>query len=132
MQEEIWQGESMRTFAEQVRQRTDLESADEASRVTRATLTTLAEAISGGQVDELMQGLPPEVQRELSQRSGQARSLGETGFLDRVSGEIATTDEERTEQQARAVLSVLHEWAPRGEIGDTVAQLPRSVAKLFP
>ncbi|WP_438387731.1 DUF2267 domain-containing protein [Actinopolyspora saharensis] len=121
----------MRTFAEQVQQTAGMTSTDEASRVVRATLTTLAEAISGGQVDELVEGLPPEVRRELSQRSGQARSLGETEFLDRVSGEIATTDLEATEQQVRAVLTTLRQWAPHGEIDDTAAQLPRSLAKLF-
>lgn len=131
MVEEIWEGTTMRAFAEQVRSGTNLSSTDEASRVARATLTTLAESISGGQTDELMQGLPPELQRELSQRSGQARSLDKTEFLDRVSGEIATTDPETTEQQVRAVLTTLRNWAPAGESSDTVAQLPRSIAALF-
>lgn len=52
-------------------------------------------------------------------------------FLDRVSGEIATTDLESTERQVRAVLTTLREWAPEGEIDDTVAQLPGSIASLF-
>lgn len=121
----------MRTFAEQVRSSAGLSSSDEASRVSRATLTTLAEAISAGQVDELAQGLPPELRSELSQRSGQARSLNKTEFLDRVSGEIATTDMEATEEQVRAVLTTLRQWAPEGETDDTVAQLPRSLAGLF-
>ncbi|MBA8824184.1 uncharacterized protein (DUF2267 family) [Saccharopolyspora lacisalsi] len=121
----------MRTFAEQVQQAASLSSVDEASRVARATLTTLAEAVSAGQVDELTRGLPPELQRELSQRSGQARSLDKTEFLDRVSGEIATTDLETAEHQTRAVLTTLRAWAPEGETDDTVAQLPRSIAELF-
>ncbi|ASU80510.1 DUF2267 domain-containing protein [Actinopolyspora erythraea] len=128
---EIWQSTPMRTFAEQVRQRADMSSADEASRVARATLTTLAEAVSAGQVDELAEGLPEELRNELSQRSGQARSLNKTEFLDRVSGEIATTDLETTEHQVRAVLTTLRQWAPAGETSDTVAQLPGSIAGLF-
>lgn len=128
---EIWQSTQMRNFAEQVRQGAELSSRDEASRVARATLTTLAEAVSAGQVDELAEGLPEELRNELSQRSGQARSLNRTEFLDRVSGEIATTDLETTEQQVRAVLTTLRQWAPSGETSDTVAQLPGSIAELF-
>ncbi|GAB3300083.1 DUF2267 domain-containing protein [Parasphingorhabdus pacifica] len=129
--ESVWQGDPMLSFIEQVRESTGLSSSDEASRVSRATLTTLAESISAGQVDDLMQGLPPELQRELSQRSGQARSLDKMGFLDRVSGEIATADIETTEQQVRAVLTTLREWAPQGETANTLEQLPQSVADLF-
>jgi uncharacterized protein (DUF2267 family) len=128
--EAIWESPTMRAFAEQVQSKADL-SADEASRVARATLTTLAEGVSGGQVDDLTQGLPPELQHELSQRSGQARSLEKTEFLDRVSGEIATTDLETTERQVRAVLTTLRDWAPEGETSDTEAQLPRSLTELF-
>lgn len=127
----IWESATMREFVEQVRSKAGLSSADEASRVARATLTTLAEGVSGGQVDDLTQGLPPELQHELAQRSGQARSLGKTEFLDRVSGEIATTDFEVTERQVRAVLTTLREWAPEGETRDTEEQLPRSLAPLF-
>ncbi|MGJ7907734.1 DUF2267 domain-containing protein [Actinopolyspora sp. H202] len=128
---EIWQSEPMRDFAEQVRQRAEMSSLDEASRVARATLTTLAEAVSAGQVDELAEGLPDEMRNELSQRSGQARSLNKLEFLDRVSGEIATTDLETTEDQVRAVLTTLREWAPAGETSDTVEQLPGPIAGLF-
>lgn len=131
MTDPIWQSSSMDQFAEQVREATDLTSSDEASRVARATLTTLAEAISAGEVDKLTLGLPPELQHELSQRSGQARSLDKQGFLDRVGGEIATADFDATEQQVRAVLSTLHGWAPHGEIDDTIDQLPQAIADLF-
>ncbi|SFT62556.1 Uncharacterized conserved protein, DUF2267 family [Actinopolyspora lacussalsi subsp. righensis] len=128
---EIWQSEPMRDFAEQVRQRAEISSLDEASRVARATLTTLAEAVSAGQVDELAEGLPEELRNELSQRSGQARSLNKFEFLDRVSGEIATIDLETTEDQVRAVLTTLREWAPSGETTDAVEQLPGPIAALF-
>ncbi|MFC7341859.1 DUF2267 domain-containing protein [Saccharopolyspora griseoalba] len=128
--EAVWESSTMRSFVEQVQSKTGL-SADEASRVSRAALTTLAESVSGGQVDDLTQGLPPELQHELSQRGGQARALDKAAFLDRVSGEIATTDLETTEQQVRAVLTTLRDWAPEGETGDTEAQLPGSIAELF-
>ncbi|SFE47045.1 Uncharacterized conserved protein, DUF2267 family [Actinopolyspora alba] len=128
---EIWQSEPMRDFAEQVRQSAGMSSADEASRVARATLTTLAEAVSAGQVDELAEGLPEELRNELSQRSGRARSLNKLEFLDRISGEIATTDLETTEEQVRAVLTTLRRWAPSDETADTVEQLPGSIAGLF-
>ncbi|MHA6803678.1 DUF2267 domain-containing protein [Salinifilum ghardaiensis] len=127
----MWEGTTMRAFVEQVQSGAGLSSTDEASRVARATLTALAEGIGGGQTDELMQGLPPELRRELSHRSGQARALDKTEFLDRVSDEIATTDPDTTEQQVRAVLTTLRNWAPEGGTDDAVAQLPRSIAALF-
>jgi uncharacterized protein (DUF2267 family) len=126
-----WNGTTMRSFVEDVQGATNLDSADEAERLTRATLGTLAEGISGGQVDDLMPELPEELRRELSGRSGQARSLDKTGFLDRVSGEITTTDMETTEDLVRGVLRTLRSWAPEGQIDDTVDQLPRSISEMF-
>lgn len=132
MTEAVWTSSSMRSFVEQVRRASGLSSFEESDALVRAALAALAESVSGGQVDELTRGLPQELRHELSQRSGQARTIDEHGFLDRVSGSIQTVDLEAAEQQVRAVLSTLYEWAPEGEISDTIDQLPRSLRKLFP
>ncbi len=127
----LWQSATMRSFVEQVQQTAHLQSAEEAEALARATLTVLAESITGGQVDELMQGLPAELQHDLSARSDQARALDKIAFLDRISGQIRATDFETTEAQTRAVLVTLKRWAPEGEIDDTIAQLPQSIAAMF-
>ncbi len=131
MTEAVWDSGTMRSFVEQVQDSAGLSSFEETDALARATLRTLAESISGGQVDELTRGLPQELRDELSKRSGQARSMEKTAFLDRVSGAIQTTDLEAAEQQVRAVLTTVREWAPAGETDDTVNQLPSSIAGLF-
>lgn len=131
MTEAVWDDATMSSFVEQAQEAAGLSSFEEADALVRATLRTLAESISGGQVDDLTQGLPQDVRNELSKRSGQARSMDMNGFLDRVSGSIQTTDLEVAEQQVRAVLKTVREWAPAGETEATVDQLPKSLAGLF-
>ena len=127
----VWDDAKMSSFVEQAQEAAGLSSFEEADALVRATLRTLAESISGGQVDDLTHGLPQDVRNELSKRSGQARSMDKNGFLDRVSGSIQTTDLEAAEQQVRAVLKTVREWAPAGETEATVDQLPKSLAGLF-
>lgn len=131
MTEAVWDDATMSSFVEQAQEAAGLSSFEEADALVRATLRTLAESISGGQVDDLTRGLPQDVRDELSKRSGQARSMDKNGFLDRVSGSIQTTDLEVAEQQVRAVLKTVREWAPAGETDATVDQLPKSIAGLF-
>lgn len=122
---------TMREFVEQARQAAGMSSYEEANALVRATLRTLAEAVTGGQIDELAPGLPDDLRAELSGRSGQARSMDENGFLDRVSGSVQTTDLDQVKQQVRAVLRTVRAWAPQGEARDTARQLPKSLAALF-
>lgn len=131
MTEALGDSPTMRSFVEQAQEAAGLSSFEEADALVRATLNTLAESVTGGQVDELAEGLPKELRNELNRRSGQARSMDRTGFLDRVSGAVQTTDLERTEQEVRAVLRTVRQWAPRGETPDTMQQLPSSIAELF-
>ncbi len=125
------QGMTMETFLEQVQQRAGLSTQKEADRLARATMSTLSERVTAGQVDDLSPALPPELRTELGRFSGQARSFDKLGFLDRVSGEIESVDLEETEKQVRAVFAVLRQWAPSGELDDTLAQLPQDLAALF-
>lgn len=119
------------SFVDEVRRASGVESQAEAEAVSRATLRTLGQSVTGGEIDELTAPLPREARDAVQDRSGQARRLNKTEFLDRVSAGITTTDMDTTEQQVRAVLSTLRSWADPTEVDDTVAQLPSDVAGLF-
>lgn len=125
------QGLTMETFLEQVQQRAGLASREEADRLARATMSSLSERVTNGQVNDLSPALPPELRTELGRHAGQAQAFDKDTFLDRLSGEIDTVDIDEVERQVRAVFAVLREWAPAGEIDDTLAQLPADLAGLF-
>ena len=131
MTEAVDDSSPMRSFVEQVQHSAGLSSFEEADALVRATLKTLAEAVTGGQIDDLTEGLPQELRNELTGRSGQARSMDKDGFLDRVSGAVETTDLDRTERYVRAVLQTVRAWVPEGETSNTMKQLPSSLVALF-
>ena len=131
MTEAVEDSSQMRSFVEQVQDSAGLSSFEESDALVRATLRTLAEAVTGGQIDDLAQALPQELRAELSRRSGQARSMDKDGFLDRVSGAVETTDLDRTERYVRAVLQTVRARAPEDEISNTMKQLPSSIVALF-
>lgn len=124
-------GRTMESFLEQVQQRAGLADSIEADRLVRGTISALSERLARGQIDHLSPALPPELHEELRRYAGQAKSFDKTTFLDRVSGEIDTVDQREAERQVRAVLTVLREWAPAGEIDDTVQQLPPDLSEMF-
>lgn len=123
---------AMERFLQRVQEHASLSSTVDAERVARATVSTLAERITAGQIQDLGADLPDELRTELSQRSGQAEAFDKGAFLDRVSGEIDSVDIDEVENEVRAVLRVLREWAPEGQIDDTLAQLPQDLARMFP
>lgn len=122
----------LRSFVSQVGERAGLEQEEEAERLARATFRQLGERLSSGQARDLSGTLPAELATELKARqSGQARAFDKDELIDRVSGEVHSVDAERVEAQVRAVLSTLKQWAPPGQIDDTLAQLPAGLADLF-
>lgn len=123
--------EDMQRFLQQVREEAGLSSAQEAERLARATFSALSEAVTSGQANELGAGLPEELHFELGASTGQAERFDLTGFLDRISGEIDTVDGDEVQREVRSALQVVRGWAPEGEIDDTIAQLPKSLAELF-
>lgn len=125
------EGPTMDSFLAQVAERAGLSDRQEADRLARATVSTLSERITGGQVNELSPGLPPELGTELARYEGQAQAFDKHTFLDRVSGEIDTVDLDEVERQVRAVFSILREWVPAAEIDDTLGQLPPELAEMF-
>lgn len=122
---------AMEAFLTRVQELGEITSHEEAARVTRGTLGTLAESISGGQMDGLAPGLPFDLRGEIDEARGHARRFDKGEFLDRLTGMIATVDTDRAERQARAVLHTLYERAPEGAIDDTLAQLPPELSRMF-
>lgn len=124
-------GATMEAFLSQVRDAAGVTTAAEAERVARATLSTLAEQITEGEMDKLTVALPPEVRDESSGVRKQARSFGKDAFLDAITGQIDTVSLETAEYQVRGVLRVVKAWVPDGELDAAVAQLPPDMVDLF-
>ncbi|WP_233512416.1 DUF2267 domain-containing protein [Micromonospora deserti] len=95
----------------------------QAEPITRATLETLAERISGGQARDLAARLPQELREHLGKPGEDAEPFGLADFLERVRSRAAMDLRSATDG-ARAVLDTLREAAGGKEYGDVVAQLP--------
>ncbi|MER7894126.1 DUF2267 domain-containing protein [Micromonospora sp. NPDC094482] len=113
------------TFVDQVAQRTRT-SSEQAVTLTRATLVTLAERLTGGEVLDLAAQLPKPLQVVLKPGPGTeaADRFGAAEFVARV-GERAAVDEPAARDAIRAVLTTLREAITGGEFDDVVVQLPR-------
>lgn len=113
-------------FVQRVAERAQLDP-DAARRATEAVLEALADRISGGEVDDLEEELPPELhpplERGKQQSHAAARRLSLGEFLREI-GELegATPDDAR--EHARAVFATLRESISDKEFGDVVSQLP--------
>lgn len=118
-------------FVARVQELGRLSTRTEADQVTRATMTALAERISSGEMRDLTSGIPDGLRAEIKPASGQAQPFDKNAFIDTITGGIGTVDMDRAENQTRAVLRTVHEWAPAGEIDNTVAQLPPKLADMF-
>ncbi|MHA6794906.1 DUF2267 domain-containing protein [Pseudonocardia bannensis] len=116
----------MQRFAERVGV-----AADKAEVLTRATLQTLAERITGGEAEDLAEQLPPEL-REPLQRPGNtaAEAFDLDEFVRRV-GERAGVDEELARRATRALLLTLRDTLTPQELDDVVSQLPEEYRELL-
>ncbi|MEW2378267.1 DUF2267 domain-containing protein [Micromonospora sp. NPDC047812] len=113
------------TFVDQVAQRTRT-SSEQAVALTRATLETLAERLTGGEVLDLAAQLPRPLQLALkpSPRTESAERFGAAEFVARVAVRAGVT-EPTARDAARAVFVTLREAISGGEFDDVVVQLPR-------
>ncbi|SCF24312.1 DUF2267 domain-containing protein [Micromonospora mirobrigensis] len=118
------------TFVDQVAQRTGLDP-DRAVQLIHATLRTLAERLTGGEVLDLAAQLPDPLR--LALRTGPddeaAERFDAREFGARV-GERADADEATARAAARAVLTTLREAVTGDEFDDVVTQLPRDYRDL--
>jgi uncharacterized protein (DUF2267 family) len=103
-------------------------SREEAERATQATLHTLAERLSGGEVRHVAAELPPQAAEWL--RDGKkAEPFGLTEFLHRVA-EREGVPEETAREHARAVFAALGRALNEKELHDMIAELPKEFGDL--
>ncbi|MEU0150808.1 DUF2267 domain-containing protein [Micromonospora fulviviridis] len=112
-------------FVDRVARRTGT-SEERAVELTRATLETLAERLTGGEVLDLAAQLPKSLQGMLRPhpRTEAADRFGAAEFVARVA-QRAAGDENTAREAVRAVFTTLREAITGGEFQDVVVQLPR-------
>ncbi|MER5338151.1 DUF2267 domain-containing protein [Micromonospora sp. NPDC002717] len=113
------------TFVDQVARRTHM-SSEQAVALTRATLETLADRLTGGEVLDLAAQLPKPLQVVMKPRprTESADRFGAAEFVARVAVR-AGIDESAARDAARAVFITLREAITGGEFDDVATQLPR-------
>jgi uncharacterized protein (DUF2267 family) len=105
-------------------------SPEVARRVTDAVLETLAERISGGEVDDLVSLLPSALRAPLERgkaRSRQARRLSLDEFLKRVGRRLGVSPLQ-ARRHVEAVFGALRDSLPNDEWLDVLAELPGEYA----
>jgi uncharacterized protein (DUF2267 family) len=124
---------SLDDFLEHVSRRAALDR-EAARRATDAVLEALAERISGGEVDDIAEQLPPELRPALergNERSkGAARPMGLKEFVLLIA-ELEGVTPEVAGEHARAVMSTLREAVSEKELRDMQSQLPDEYQVLF-
>lgn len=118
------------TFVYQVAQRTRT-PVEQAVELTRATLVTLAERLTGGEALDLAVQLPHPLQLVLKPGpdNESAQRHGAAEFVARVAAR-AQVDEPTAREAVRAVFTTLREAITGGEFDDLVVQLPRDYRDL--
>ncbi len=109
-------------FIDSVASRTGA-SAEQATAIARATLTTLAERIDGGQARDLADQLPEGLRAYTFAPHEDAERFGLDVFVQRVGGR-ADVDPELAEAGIRAVLDTIRAATTADEYDDVIAHLP--------
>jgi len=118
-------------FLGQVQNRARLSSTADAEIATRATLTTLAERLAGGEPKDLASQLPEPLDQYLTGAgAGKGESFSLKEFFQRVSTKTKA-DEPQAVYQARVVIEVLSEAVSPGQMKDIRTQLTDDYAPLF-
>jgi uncharacterized protein (DUF2267 family) len=104
-----------------------------ARRVAEAVLETLAERISGGEVDDLEARLPlelrPALERGRERSGGRPAKLSLDRFLERVGKRLGIAPLQ-ARPYVEAVFVALRETLPRDEFLDVTAELPNEFASV--
>ncbi|WP_434740214.1 DUF2267 domain-containing protein [Micromonospora sp. SH-82] len=118
------------TFVDQVTRRTRV-SSEQAVELTRATLETLTERLTGGEVLDLATQLPRPLQVMLrpTPDTEAADRFGAAEFVARVSYRTGV-DEGAARIAVQAVFTTLREAIPGGEFDEIVTRLPRDYRDL--
>lgn len=116
------------TFIDLVARRAQV-SSPQAVDLTRATLETLEDRLSGAEVVDLAAQLPKPLQATLRKRGGTAARFGVDAFVRRV-GRGAGIDEALARTGAGAVFTTLREAVTGGEFDEVMAKLPDDYQEL--
>lgn len=118
-------------FIETVRQEAPIETNDAARSVADATLRTLGERITDGQVEEVAPALPDAFAEPLTEASpGEAEEFGLEEFADRVSDRAGVEAEDVT-VHARAVVTAASIAVDEDELENVQSQLPSEFDVVF-
>jgi len=98
-------------------------SAEQATAITRATLTTLAERIDGGEARDLTDQLPEALRAYAFGPAEAAEPFGLDVFVERVSGR-ADVDVDAARDGITAVFDVLRDAVDPAAYTQVVTQLP--------
>ncbi|MER5337741.1 DUF2267 domain-containing protein [Micromonospora sp. NPDC002717] len=98
-------------------------SPEQATAITRATLTTLAERIDGGEARDLSARLPDELRAYAFAPRDKAQRFGVDAFVQQVSGR-ADVDGTTAKAGMRAVFDTLRGAIPPGDYDDVITHLP--------
>lgn len=104
-------------------------TADQATTLTRATLETLAERLSGGEARDLASQLPRGLQECLRKPREAAERFELPEFIRRVSAR-AGVDIALASDGAQAVLTTVRDAVTAGEFEDVMSQLPKEFGEI--
>ncbi|MEW5810467.1 MAG: DUF2267 domain-containing protein [Actinomycetota bacterium] len=102
---------------------------EQAATLTRATLATLADRISGGEAKDLAAQLPAPLQSALVSTQENAQAFSFEEFVARTAG-AASTDTDVAERAVDAVFVTLRDAVTPGEFDDVLSQLPADFHRL--
>jgi uncharacterized protein (DUF2267 family) len=97
---------------------------DVAERLTRATLRTLAQRISGGEAEDLADRMPDELRPYLIKLTEPAEAFSYEEFIRRVA-DAAGVDRDTAMRGVAAVLLAMRDVVGHKEFRDAMAQLPQ-------
>ena len=119
-------------FMKSVRERTGLDE-DAAQRAVRATLSTLAERLAGGEPKDLASQLPQELKDTMLFTSGlgAGRLMSPDEFIGAV-GEREGASPAEAREHVRAVMATLRDAITAGEWDDVEHQLGNDYRGLLP
>lgn len=101
----------------------------EAVALTRATLTTLAERISGGEARHLAAQLPAPLGDAMLPAEEEAEAFSFDEFVDRVA-QRSRTNTDTAEIAVAAVMETIRDAVTAGEFDEVLSQLPFDFQRL--
>lgn len=116
-------------FIGEVQHRIEAGDMGTAVRNTRAVLTTLGERLQADEAQDLASPLPEEIGYYLRDADSGQR-FDHTEFLERVA-DRAGVDEGEAEIRAQAIVALIGEIVPGGELDDVEDGLPADYEPLF-